>query len=687
MKTKLYKLIGTALCLLAAAIPAAAGERPSNRWSMAGDGSIVWLVDGRIPHYDHIEMSGEQMSAVLRYGVNPDGSFSLERSVVWPMLRTVPNNTHASLTRRFGVDFLDAVMADRLTLNNEKVDTVRLDGKLTVVSRFTVNHNRAVKENLRLRPSVEVTRTIFPSTTRPMLCETYRLKNIGDKELEMVIPAQRLVYTTPQEQGVNGSYILVAKTDSDRDRTVVIKPGESVSFGATIQGFSTGKGESELAADLGSELAAREAFVDRMWNTLVFECPDEVVSREFAFAKIRGAESIFRTKGGLMQSPGGEAYYAAIWANDQAEYINPFFPYLGYDKGNESALNAFRHFARFVNDDYKPIPSSVIAEGDDFWSQAGDRGDCAMIGYGAARYALASGDRRQAEELWPLIEWCLEYSRRKLNAHGVVASDSDELENRFPSGDANLCTSTLHYDALLSGAYLADELGKVDAAADYRRRAAELRKNIGKHFEATVEGFDTYRYYDGNDVLRSWICMSLVTGIYDRREGTVDALLSPRLMTPDGLLTASGTTTYWDRSTLYSLRGIFAAGEGDKAADFLGRYSATRLLGEHVPYPIEAWPEGNQRHLSTENALYCRIVTEGIFGMRPTGLRSFDLTPQLPQAWPEMALRGIHAYGGEPFDVTVERQGGLLAVNVERGGKSLHSCKIAPGETINVKLP
>ena len=52
-----------------------------HRWQIAEDGSINWLVDGRIPHYDHIEMSGEKVSAVLRYGVNPDGSFSYERSV------------------------------------------------------------------------------------------------------------------------------------------------------------------------------------------------------------------------------------------------------------------------------------------------------------------------------------------------------------------------------------------------------------------------------------------------------------------------------------------------------------------------------------------------------------------------------------------------------------------------------
>ena len=97
-----------------------------------------------------------------------------------------------------------------------------------------------------------------------------------------------------------------------------------------------------------------------------------------------------------------------------------------------------------MNAEYRPIPSSIIAEGDDIWNGAGDRGDAAMIAYGAARYALARGERNEAEELWPLVEWCLEYCRRKLTPEGVVASDTDELEGRFPAGKANLCTSTLY---------------------------------------------------------------------------------------------------------------------------------------------------------------------------------------------------------------------------------------------------
>ena len=140
-----------------------------------------------------------------------------------------------------------------------------------------------------------------------------------------------------------------------------------------------------------------------------------------------------------------------------------------------------------------------------------------------------------------MIEWCLEYCHRKLNADGVVASDSDELENRFESGDANLCTSSLYYDALLSAAYLSAELGmKPSVAKEYRTRAAALKQAIDKHFAKEMFGYDTYQYYEGNDLLRSWICIPLTVGIMDRTEGTIDALFSDYLWHKDGLLTQQG---------------------------------------------------------------------------------------------------------------------------------------------------
>lgn len=343
-----------------------------------------------------------------------------------------------------------------------------------------------------------------------------------------------------------------------------------------------------------------------------------------------------------MHGPGGGSFYAAIWANDQAEYANPFFPFLGNLAGNESAMNSFRHFARFMNTDYKPIPNSIIAEGIDFWNGAGDRGDMAMIAYGASRFALASGDKNNARELWPLIEWCLEYCRRKINNEGVVNSDSDELEGRFPAGDANLNTSSLYYDALVSAVMLGKELNiKHDLIESYSKQSKELENSIENYFGQTISGFETYKYYKGNDVLRAWICTPLTVDIFKRSKGTVDALFSDKLWTDDGLASVSGSTTFWDRATLYALRGVLAAGDTKRAMPFLTYYTNRRLLGEHVPYTVEAYPEGNQKHLSAESALYCRIITEGIFGIRPAGLSTFFVSPKLPEGWKSMALRNI----------------------------------------------
>lgn len=388
-----------------------------------------------------------------------------------------------------------------------------------------------------------------------------------------------------------------------------------------------------------------------------------------------------------MHAPGGESYYAAIWANDQAEYVNPFFPYLGYAVGNESAMNSFRHFARFMNDEWKPIPSSIIAEGKDIWNGAGDRGDAAMIAYGASRYALAMGDKTVAKELWPLIEWCLEYCERKLNDEGVVTSDADELENRFPSGDANLCTSSLYYDALLSSAYLACELAmNPSVAKNYRKKAETLRKNIDSYFAKEMYGYDTYQYYDGNDLLRSWICIPLTVGIMDRAEGTIAALFSEHLWHKDGLLTQQGTSTYWDRSTLYGLRGVYAAGASDLATEKLKYYSHRRLLEDHVPYAIEAWPEGSQRHLSAESGLYCRVLTEGLFGIRPTGLRSFELKPSLPSEWNTVSLNNVKAFGSD-FNINVtRREDGKLDINVSPVGGKVRKYVIMNGQSVNVNL-
>ena len=151
------------------------------------------------------------------------------------------------------------------------------------------------------------------------------------------------------------------------------------------------------------------------------------------------------------------------------------------------------------------------------------------------------------------------------------------------------------------------------------------------------------------------------------------------------MLTQAGSETFWDRSTLYALRGVYACGETEKATDYLKYYSEHRLLGEHVPYPIEAWPEGDQRHLSAESGLYCRIITEGLFGIRPTGLHSFSLTPRLPKEWNEMSLKKMNAFGkSADIEVTRHKTNIVVVIKPEKGKVIRKSMK--DGETLIVKL-
>ena len=643
------------------------------RWKINTDGGITWQVKKGDVHHDHIEMAGKQIAVVLRYGVDKTGAFELNKSMIWPMLRTIPNNTHGSLMRRFDWNPLDAMTINGRSIE-EQVRTITLNGTMEVISDITLG-----KKN-----SLSLKRTYLPSTESPSLIEMYEFTNTGTSEVSLEIPTGITTLSTNPKQGVAGSYSIKLLTHGT-ERAVTLLPGKSYTFSASISGYKPSEKEAVIAAN--QELLKRQALVSEWMSNLILETPDPILDKMFAFSKIRSCESIYATKGGPMHGPGGESYYAAIWANDQAEYINPYFPFIGYDYGNASAVNSFKHFARYMNNEWKPIPSSIIAEGESYWNGAGDRGDAAMIAYGAARYALASGNKEEARQLWPLIEWCLEFNHKKLNEAGVVTSDADELEGRFPAGKANLCTSSLYYDALLSAAYLAEDLDKGAAVIKkYRQQASDLEKAIDSYFAATVEGFDTYAYYEGNDILRAWICIPLTVGINKRATGTIDALFSPRLWSENGLLTQAGSQTFWDRSTLYALRGAFMAGEIEKAMKFMKHYSGTRLLGNHVPYPVEAWPEGGQRHLSAESGLYGRIITEGIFGIRPTGLHSFTLTPRLPQEWGHMYLRKIKAFDSD-FDIEVIRKpNNKLQVTVKKEGNTILNKQVKNGTTIKCKI-
>ncbi|UKJ08901.1 hypothetical protein [Solitalea lacus] len=653
-----------------------------NRWQIEPDGSIYWKIAGSsLPHTDHIEMSGQQVSLWLNYTVDTAQQLKLTRTLVFPSFRMKPNDTHASFMYSFNDSDLPRFFIDNKPLTDDIINGRRYNSFPQKITGIHHNGIMQVDSKLKRDGTLQLKRYLYPSVDKPLVIETFVFINNDSKPVKLEMEYAFRELKTDTSRSINGPHSLISKTLNNGVEWV--QPGDSVTFSVGYQAVKNGMKELKVVPQ--AEKLAREARVKSVASLLQLQTPDELLNTAFSFAKFRAAESIFATKGGLMHAPGGLSYYAAIWANDQAEYVNPFFAFLGDSIACGSAINAYKLFASYINPEYKPIPSSIIAEGDGFWNGAGDRGDQAMIAYGAVRFALAYGKSETAKQLWPLIEWCLTYCDRKKNAEGVITSDSDELEGRFPAGKANLCTSALYYDALRSAALLSASLQMdKNIAIDYQTKAKALCAAIEKYFGATVEGFETYRYFKENDVLRSWICIPLTVTIYDRKKGTIEALLSERLWTEDGLATQAGDKTFWDRSTLYALRGMLAAGEIEKSMAYLKYYSQRRLLGEHVPYPVEAFPEGNQRHLSAESGLYCRIYTEGLFGIRATGLRQFEMTPRLPSNWPYMTLKNIHAFN-TVFDLTVKREKDRnIVVVVQKGREKSYSLKEGEGITINL---
>lgn len=82
-------------------------------------------------------MSGEKVSCVLRWGVTADHAFRSEKSLVFPMLRTIPNNTHASMNFRIATDVPSLLAVNGRSLIRERVDSVRINGMVEVSSLWS----------------------------------------------------------------------------------------------------------------------------------------------------------------------------------------------------------------------------------------------------------------------------------------------------------------------------------------------------------------------------------------------------------------------------------------------------------------------------------------------------------------------------------------------------------------------
>ena len=132
-------------------------QKGKDYWHLNKEGGITWTFDNR-NHSDHIEMSGKRMSVVLRYGIQ-NGDFVCNRGMIWPMLRTVPNDTHASLQRHIDWNPRQAINIRQRSIDRSRVKEINLtDGVMTIISQMN---------------GLQVTHEIAPSTEKPALFEHF----------------------------------------------------------------------------------------------------------------------------------------------------------------------------------------------------------------------------------------------------------------------------------------------------------------------------------------------------------------------------------------------------------------------------------------------------------------------------------------------------------------------------------
>lgn len=609
------------------------------------DGRVVKEIRNGEKYVNHIEMAGIKSAVIVSYGVSSKGNLRLLRHCIFPALRLNPNDTHA----HFDNNFSGVSISINGVIIEEKVSKFIFDGMLIIESKME---------------DFTITRTLYPGNLDMAVYEKVVIKNHTILDIDVKIINQDSLMTTHANMSATGdSFEVYTKIDVTEKH--VSAKSESV-FNVA---YASHKKDNRPIFDYKGEFQFRHAYLSKMANIVNVITPNGHINEMTKYAKIRASESIFETKAGLMHSPGGGGYYAAIWTNDQCEYVNPLFGYMGYSTGCEQSENCYNMYKKYISDN-KALITSIIAEGDGIWHGAKDRGDSAMYAYGCSRYLLSIGNKEFAKNYIKYIESCITYELTQIGKEGVVRSDSDELENRFKSGKYNLCTNCLTYDALVNASYLERDLGNQTMADHYSSKAIELRANIIKYFGAKVEGYDTFRYCDTESSLRSWICMPMSVGIYDKSDGTVSALLSDKLRKASGLLTKSGANTFWDRSALYALKGMFKAGYTSEGIELLSSYSKTRLLGNHIPYAIEAFPEGNQAQLSAESGLYVRIITEGILGLDFVGLGKFVINPNLPTNWPYIIIDKINIAGAD-IDIKVTRTDNSYDIKCVCNGKEL----------------
>lgn len=433
-----------------------------------------------------------------------------------------------------------------------------------------------------------------------------------------------------------------------------------------------------------NEISASLAFSERsklcrIWlDAVQLHCPETVLSTTLQFAKIRTCESIYNAPElGLVHSPGGGMFYSGVWCNDQAEYAAPVLGMLGPADSLPcaAALNSLRAIAKCFDIERQHVPYSIEVDGAYIgWL---DRGDAGMFAWGASLVVMTLAENAVTEEFLPHIKFACKViiSRMEGCTEGIVHSESDELEGRFPTGNANLSVNCIGILALESAGEAALCAGDDEFSRICKSAACDLRANVHKYF--LVEDKRRYAYYAGCEVGRGWACLSALARLPFGKEALLFVLND--MWRGDGILTVENETDVWDRCTLYSIRAGYMCGSVELATSRLLELARNRLTrGRAVPY----MQENNSSHaqLAAESALFIRVITEGLLGMHVKSGKRAELQPRCPEAWPGYDIWNVY-FAGVCLSFNIKQCDEGLTISVCTAAGSSNA-EIAPDELV-----
>lgn len=584
--------------------------------------SLYYYPQKNHSYYDHIETASFYNSTIISYGHDEKLNLKLGFHHIFPTIRKINNDTRGSYAFQSDEMFNFYINHQKV---KEKLVNVKINGFITITSKHK-HYN--------------ITKKLYAASTFPgFICDINitDTSNNYNQPFHLYFPKSNLEnIKIPEELTANKEkFIFETSLFNRKNKKIDEINSSNIDFKFRYV-ISILRPNEKIHYNHQKEYKQRKEFINQIKNKCQLKTSNKYLDFMFYLCKIRASESIFKTKAGLMHSPGGGNYYAAVWTNDQIEYAAPFFAYLNYDIANIATENTFNMYEKYMYGDLALV-TSIIAEGDGYWNGAKDRGDGAMFAYGTLKYLLTRNDKNLSKKYHNQIKWCIDYTIKQKNLYGVYNSDSDELENRFESGNCNISTNSIFHEALLDYKKLYNE-------ETYENERISLENNFDNYFfNDNVEEFKTYQYCKEEKHLRSHIFYPLTAHLFTKKDEVINSLLNSPLFINGNFLTTTQCDVYWDRVTLMAIRGLYNSSYN--AYNLLINYTENRLLKDHVPYPIEAYPEGNKAHLSAESALYCRLIVEGMLNYEVENENNFSLTLHLDKSQKSIQLLNFYTNG------------------------------------------